>query len=70
MYCGTVSQPNSTVRSTSIGIASTYDRNSASRSDLPGRTGASDSEQLPKITVVAPWSHEYEHSGSQVTWAS
>ena len=37
---------------------------------LPGRTGASDSEQLPKTTVVAPWSGENEQSGSQVTCAS
>ena len=37
---------------------------------MPLRTGARDSEQLPKITEVAPWSHEKEHSGSQVTWAS
>ena len=37
---------------------------------MPLRTGASDSEQLPKITEVAPWSQENEHSGSQVTCAS
>ena len=37
---------------------------------LPFCTGASDSEQLPITTEVAPWSHENEHSGSQVTCAS
>ena len=40
------------------------------RSSLPRRTGASESEQLPKITVVAPCCGEKVHSGSHVTWAS
>ena len=37
---------------------------------LPFLTGASESEQLPITTEVAPWSHENEQSGSQVTCAS
>jgi hypothetical protein len=40
------------------------------RFSWPRRTGASDSEQLPMTTLVAPWSQENEHSGSQVTCAS
>jgi hypothetical protein len=54
MYCGKVSQSTAIVFRTSIGIASTYERNSAMRSALPRRTGASDSEQLPMTTLVAP----------------
>jgi hypothetical protein len=37
---------------------------------VPFLTGASDSEQLPKMTVVAPCSGEKVQSGSQVTCAS
>ncbi len=33
-------------------------------------TGASASEQLPMMTVVAPWWHEKVQSGSQRTCAS
>jgi hypothetical protein len=40
------------------------------RSSLPRRTGASDSEQLPKMTVVAPCCGEKVQSGSHVTCAS
>ncbi len=70
MYCATDSHSTSTVPSTFIGIASTYERNSATRFAVPGLIGASPSEQLPKTTVVAPCCGENEHSGSHVTCAS
>ena len=56
IYWGMLSQVTSTVRSTSIGIASTYDRNSAARSKPrpPGFTGARATEQFPITTVVDP----------------
>jgi hypothetical protein len=37
---------------------------------MPGLTGANRGEQLPKITVVAPWSAEKVHSGSRMICAS
>ena len=56
MYSGNVSQPHATPAwSTSIGIASTYESIPASLSWAGAFTGASDSEQFPMMTLVAPW---------------
>ena len=55
MYSGNVSHVQGTpASSTSIGMASTYDSMPASFRRSGALTGASASEQLPMITVVAP----------------
>ena len=55
MYSGNVSQLHGTPAwRTSMGIASTYESMPASFSRASGFTGASASEQLPMMTVVAP----------------
>ena len=59
MYSGNVSHVHGTPSfRTSMGIASTYDSIPASRWRACGRTGARASEQLPMMTVVAPWWQE------------
>ena len=54
LVASTVSQVIWTVFSTSMGIASTYERNSARRASRPRRTGARAREQFPMMTEVAP----------------
>ena len=56
MYSGNVSHVQGTPAfSTSMGIASTYESIPASFSRSAAFTGASASEQLPMMTLVAPW---------------
>jgi hypothetical protein len=55
MYSGNVSQFHGTAaRKMSMGIASTSESKPANVSWSLGLTGASASEQLPMMTVVAP----------------
>ncbi len=66
MYSGNVSHVHGTPAcSTSMGIASTYESIPASFSRAWALTGARASEQLPMMTLVAPWWQENVHRGSQ-----